>query len=146
MSWEFASRVQNHSENDNVVVVLECIITNIRTERDRFLPSRQWNKSPNDYDGSFKCSKYYLPSRVIYSSLQIGERCSFLEISTFQFWPDLLHTKQAWLSTPSKGESEMKKKLEIVINASWISFFDDLSKMNILKSYYRKLNIPKNFG
>ena len=67
--------------------LLECIITNIRTERDRILPSRQWNtsKSPNDYDGSFKCSKYYLPSRVIYSSLQIGERCSFLEISTFQF-------------------------------------------------------------
>ena len=74
---------------------------------------------------------------MIYSSLQIGERCSFLEISTFQFWPDLLHTKQAWLSTPSKGESEMKKKkkLEIVINASWTSFFDDLSKMNILKRY-----------
>ena len=131
MSWEFASRVQNHSENDNVVVVLECIITNIRTERDRILPSRQWNtsKSPNDYDGSFKCSKYYLPSRVIYSSLQIGERCSFLEISTFQFWPDLLHTKQAWLSTPSKGESEMKKKLEIVINASWTSFFEIYQKI-----------------
>ena len=111
--------------------LLECIITNIRTERDRILPSRQWNtsKSPNDYDGSFKCSKYYLPSRVIYSSLQIGERCSFLEISTFQFWPDLLHTKQAWLSTPSKGESEMKKnKFEIVISASWTSFSDDYQR------------------
>ena len=66
---------------------------------------------------------------MIYSSLQIGERYSFLEISTFQFWPDLLHTKQAWLSTPSKGESEMKKKLEIVINASWTSFFEIYQKI-----------------